>query len=710
MAKVRHGRILWPGAKHVEAGVYTIGHGITPGVATLKISPQKGFVQPYGDLIFTDGVASVAIPLCKVANYKAHREADGACLTLEIYDRRWRWKDCGFVNGFYNVIDPKGFYALPLADGAGPRLAPEKKYLPWTVATPVQLAAFLLDTMGEINYTINLPPTTTLPPISWDYSNPAQMLQQLCESYGRRIVYRLDTNTVAILPVGDGLQLPGGDVFSDSGTLGNLGKPDGIICVGSPTRWQHRFWLEAVGEEWNGQLKPINALSYAPASSAVAQVSRATPSVVAIGRTFTIQIDGNNYTFTATAGTVANVTAGLAAAINASPLLQGQKVVATDDTTHVTVRGNPNGTPFLFVTDADGDARLTTTWITTAKKGDPSKKSWEKSAPPTFANLRATDQLTKQQAIALARKCVFKMYRVCNFDPIKRKPPLILPNFGAILRREQLILQSEMVQQIIPEADDKNFIGADGQPLNVNFYDGLPRNKPARAIGAYWFPGTGVIAKKNVRSNTQDNEHVHVPFSVDAERQMIVFSQPVFFRDKSRIQPAELVLETAVEVRSPGTNQIVRAERVFEFPGAKNLTAPQVIRRPDFQANYASVWDADGKTSYITTVSDVADAVKRADYYISLAALQWEITEARARSYNGIQLIVCDGAIQQVTWEVNDQGVTTTRASRNSEHDYYSAPYGTRLVLENLSAANREQNNARNLAAAQASPGEAINQ
>jgi len=54
---------------------------------------------------------------------------------------------------------------------------------------------------------------------------------------------------------------------------------------------------------------------WTPQASAVAQESRATPANVEIGDVFTLKIGGVTIaTFTAAAATVANVTAGLAAA------------------------------------------------------------------------------------------------------------------------------------------------------------------------------------------------------------------------------------------------------------------------------------------------------------------------------------------------------------------------------------------------------------
>lgn len=81
---------------------------------------------------------------------------------------------------------------------------------------------------------------------------------------------------------------------------------------------------------------------------AEAQVWRATPGNVEIGDTFRLSINGKlGVTFTATAATVANVTAGLTAAWNASVVAEFAEITATDAGTHVTLTADSAGTPFL---------------------------------------------------------------------------------------------------------------------------------------------------------------------------------------------------------------------------------------------------------------------------------------------------------------------------------------------------------------------------
>ncbi|MCK4340298.1 MAG: hypothetical protein KAY37_01070 [Phycisphaerae bacterium] len=133
-------------------------------------------------------------------------------------------------------------------------------------------------------------------------------------------------------------------------------------------------------------------------TSAVAQVSTATPATVEVGDIFTLTITddlGNtaSVNFTATAATVANVTAGLTAAWNASvdPLLV--EITAGDDTTHVTLTADTAGAPFALsssTTDGGGnDTQTLTVATSTANKGPNDygvAENWSLGAAPVATN------------------------------------------------------------------------------------------------------------------------------------------------------------------------------------------------------------------------------------------------------------------------------------------------------------------------------------
>lgn len=95
---------------------------------------------------------------------------------------------------------------------------------------------------------------------------------------------------------------------------------------------------------------------------AVAQVDSITPANVEIADVFTVTMNGKTISVVATAATVANVTALLTAAWNASTIPEFAEVTATDATTKVTLTADKAGRPFTVTASAvDGGGSDTQT-------------------------------------------------------------------------------------------------------------------------------------------------------------------------------------------------------------------------------------------------------------------------------------------------------------------------------------------------------------
>ena len=110
-------------------------------------------------------------------------------------------------------------------------------------------------------------------------------------------------------------------------------------------------------------------------ATAVNQVSTATPANVEIGDVFNLLVGGVTIaTFTATAATVANVTAGLTTAWNASSHPYATGITASDQTTHVALTADSAGVPFTVTataTDGGGANTQTLTMATTTANAGP---------------------------------------------------------------------------------------------------------------------------------------------------------------------------------------------------------------------------------------------------------------------------------------------------------------------------------------------------
>lgn len=249
---MRQGLATFPGIQQIVDGSISFTAGITPSVASLTIAPQNNFLAQVGPLVFFDGFTTLVWPDARIDSNSFERNSKGMVWRLSIYDRRWKWQQTG------------GGGVISL--GANLRNHNNTIILA-TEQTPQQLAARCLNILGETGYDVSALSNSDRPEISWDAALPAQVLEELCESMGCRVVLGLD-NRVRVCKVGSGDQLPATpDIQQDSLSLHIPTMPDRIIAMCAPDRFQIDARLEAVGIENDGKgtLKPINFLSYMPA-------------------------------------------------------------------------------------------------------------------------------------------------------------------------------------------------------------------------------------------------------------------------------------------------------------------------------------------------------------------------------------------------------------------------------------------------------------
>ena len=684
-----------------------MGHGITPGVASLEILPQALPPDLAGPLVISDGIGIVTLPDCRVDSIRAEKDSGGIRYYLTIKDRRWRWKNCGGISGRYNVVDPSGQYSkiTPNAFGDYPtRLARPTRYIPWTLKTPYQLAILCLTAMRETAYTVDLPNTVdTLPQINWDWTNPAQALQSLCNQFGRRIIYDWFTDTVNVVQLGIGLDLPTGSYSLDTPAYTNLQRPDSIILVGAPIRYQILMKLEAVGEDWDGSIRPINDLSYVPAPFLQGSGQQKWEILItnpADGVKYVLDIvgnfDQNELSYVGRDGSLTNAYNGLAAVINGLPnVLNGMTAAVVVNQANQTVLQLTvmEGTKFTITGSVVQSIGTTATLTITTSGPKIVDEKWRFSGPPDYANANPTDQLTLEQAKAKARKSVFKWYRVVPINPDNEAYPYFVPGFGPVFRKEQFLLQRNQVVPLLPKDTDENFITQQGEPYQQVVYDSTYRTRPARCYGSFAvkeIEANGLIYTKFADYNTDIGSLIPIPFEIDQETQTVRFSEPVYQIDTDGgFLAADIFLETAVQILDPVSNAVTRYVKTFTFPGPPTGSPPLVIRREDVQANVINSYDyAQGILTGTFPDTDYADT--QAAYYLSTAASQYFTTLGTRRNYNGIVPLVLDGYRQQITWEVGPNGAHTV-ISTNGEHEIFYPSYPERLRLEYLSAPQLEK-------------------
>lgn len=714
------GSLVYPGIVSVCEATYTNSQGTSPGVILARVNPQSGFPAPRGNAVLSDGITSIPILDCKIESIRADLESSkGISWLIELVDHRWRWRDQAKIDGCYNQLDPNG------------------KLIPSYIRSPAELAILCLAAMGEYNFVldlppglssadgsnipeilengVNFPPSGLNPPINWKGTLAVAALNQVCDLFGRRVVYNQSTGQISIVRPGIGAALPAGSIHKPSQGIQDASWPEGVGVSGSETRFQSLLEMEPVGIEWNGQLKPIDQLSYAPMSPATVQIDHVfvtTPATHSGGVPFFLRLKIQSptnaelfqediYTYTPSSSEGATVTCdAIVAAVNASEL--GQFITATSvplTEPHIVLQGNQPGFPFTIV-----EARWSTLGgpdspfgfgsdIRRIQSASPARPSWQNCPVPDFTTVRATDRLTFQQARELAIQSVWLLYRATGRDATGTGM-LNVPGYGRIVRRNQIVILPTKVDQMVPTVAEQSVLDSNGNPLLLWLYNGYSKDQPASIYGsvAKVTQGSVVFMLRATDPNTLATEKIYTSFSVDPNWQMIQFSDRVYRTGTGgTYQAPRLLMETAINVRRADNNQLACFERVFAFLGA----GTQVHRvkwenRPDVQLNIRADYDISAGTFNNVSILEI-DPISRADYYLAGLAAQYQIALTQSNEYNNFVAVSLDGAISQITWSFNESGITT-EVSRNQEHHPFIPPYPARRRVEALSPSVANQN------------------
>ncbi|QDU75428.1 hypothetical protein Pan97_24600 [Bremerella volcania] len=239
----------YPGINDYLSASYTLSHGTQPG--KLHVRCVAGTVSPatQGTARFVDpgtGV-TVQLPDCRIDSAHIELTSGGdQIVRFEILDQRWQWR-LGRISGQYNL-----------------RTEDPTQIVPGTEKSPRTLAQLCLAAMGVQHADLSRMPNEARPFIDWDIDSPASALAALAETVGCTVV--LKTNgRVSIEPVGQGKTLPINPFLLQAGSGYDPPElPMGIELVAGPTKYQVDFELEAVGEDIDGEIKPIDQLSYKP--------------------------------------------------------------------------------------------------------------------------------------------------------------------------------------------------------------------------------------------------------------------------------------------------------------------------------------------------------------------------------------------------------------------------------------------------------------
>ena len=225
----------------------------------IETAPQTNFAGAGGTLAFTftrdvGSPTTINLPNCKVARAEFSIGPQGRIWRLQILDRRWKWL-FPTIAGTYNRKNESGV----TINEAGVPIRLTRK-------NPQELATLLLQAMGEVGFDVSGLPTNVAPTVEWDFENAAQALAQLADDHGCRVVLGLD-NAVHIFKLNVGIALPVlPEAIDYSGSIDPPEIPDKLGVACAHARHQADLMLEAVGENTDGKIVPIDQLSYKPAA------------------------------------------------------------------------------------------------------------------------------------------------------------------------------------------------------------------------------------------------------------------------------------------------------------------------------------------------------------------------------------------------------------------------------------------------------------
>lgn len=708
-----HGEFAYPGIEGPMSLSYTCLHGITPGTILIRCHPQDiRKLQQTGPVIIQDGVNRIVLNDCRLNTVRSQMSGSGFEWVLELSDRRWKWQ-YGIIEGWYNQPDPRG------------------KYVPWSLRSPFEMAELCFAAMGEANYNIDLPfalskadgedyqrflragelfpQTSTNPPVAWQPETPFNALAKLCDFFGRRIVYDPLTDFVLIVKAGQGASLPTNYSIAVAGpSLSSPQTPDGLMVIGSPTKYQARFKLIPVGMEWNGDFVPINQLSYTPTWTAQTQLNTlrlelppdADRTNLALKIVLTITAPRKPPTVitsnwvVAVGATAAEQTTLFEVDLVRNGMLANYNIRRPADGSIEIEGKTPETDTFAFTLvqfyrTVDGAPPIppSAKFFPTSRPSRIAGRSWDYCLDRDFAEAVATDRLTRTDARKLARQYIWQTFRITNIDPSDSTKRVTIPGYGQIERANQIVPLATKVDQIQPGQELNVTIDPFGDLFFLSLYNGLSRDMPATLIGsvsieeAFQAQYRFLIGFDGV--NTSFAQVLPITPSIDPNFLIVSTGVKLFFKAVNRILDPALVLETGCNVRNFKTNALecFKAVRLLAN-GVPTGTSYKVYRHPDVQLNVTATYT---DVHIIQNVSILEpDAQQRAEYYLDAHSTEFVLTDGQVIEYNGIVPIGLDGAVNQVTWEVDGNGCRT-KAARNTLPPWFPS-YPERRRAENLDA------------------------
>lgn len=237
-------------------------------------------------------------------------------------------------------------------------------------------------------------------------------------------------------------------------------------------------------------------------------------------------------------------------------------------------------------------------------------------------------------------------------------PDRNLPNAGEFRHKEEIVLLDRQVDE------------------RITYNKGGTDQKDPLVYGVWWDDNKGRQLARRVGVNplavtTKSPNVVPVSFTIEREKQIVMFSEPVYaFADKDGnlepnnntdadfYHPAVLRLRTSFYFRNP--SRAYRGISRERATGSGLRTQPLIVRRRDI---FPSKWvDFEGTTAFSQGVlRDNFDKIRpEMDAFLDSVEQSFAPKTSGVRRYIGIVPVRLDGALRQATYEMNAAGPRTT--------------------------------------------------
>ena len=718
-------RVRYPGIIGVQSLQYTCSHGASPGKVFLNTNPQTNLPAGYGTLAFDDGVRGIALKNCRVLSMEWRKSSKGKYLFVVLEDERWMWRNAPVFASF-NKLQPNG------------------KLSPFTIASPTEIAVYLLGLAGVRNYRLvlpaglpssirtrakdylkpgqNLPMTRTNPPCVWDGVPALQALTEFAARFGCRLIYQpIAGGRLLVAPIGGSWAVPKAGLMDSGEGIESPALPKAVHLYGAESLHQVRVPMEPVAEEYDETYSHIFEVSYAPTVLTRLLVIEGTSTHPASSQhrcEFKLPdpkspADESKTSWFLIVGTsLANLASLIATDSRLRDHVATVQVVGGNTIRLTGKQDRTFGATFKLSGPGLPPQAKCATKIAAAP--GMKKPGWGYCPPPTFPTVLATDRLNRDEAQGLARKTVWKCFRPANCaphllaklqearrekDPKKwpKLAPLTVPGFGPLQLRQQLIPTRDMVERLEPTARQLggiqvgNTFAALGQTILPDFYNGTNTAKPAvvrgqyaNMVGSVFWTVNNANGQKAV--NSPPNKRVYVGWNIDPINQLIVFGDYIYkflpIGNSLIYEDPDLIYEGACYVLDPKANVPIRYKQSLAIPGGFAPAVGEVF--DDVVVSWVGKYDENNRlTKSVRT--DFGDGFRRAKDYLAGMLKPYQLKATGLFTYLGIRKIDPDGAVQQVTWKLStDEPGPQTIVSLNSETSTVIPPWGPRQLQENL--------------------------